>query len=789
MRKMSLITSLAVTLLILSLFAPRVHASEPPISDPHTFWEASIGWGPINADPASAYDSASGELLFNSMQGLIAFNGELYDDFVPVLATNVPSRQSITMSITNISVVNADPTGSQWTNGSTVFNCFGWVDEGANGFGANDVIYLNGGNHWRAWTIDSKTGASTITLDLWRGSYVFNIRTNPTIYFYDETGATADSFNVIDAEYSLRRGLVQDQLGSPMWMFYKPLFDQMNHDYWTNSTAMDLAHLISDAVVGDQSVNTLTINVGIRFPDSALKQVLANTYGSIGSKEFSLSIGCWNGNLYDASKYGGPFPDWWIDWSDIPSSPYEQNRRYCGTGPYHVVLVDSVNQRSIMQKNQGFWQGWPASGCNASLDTVVIDYISYWVTRRDAFVGGFYDSCAVPRSDMFELLTDGEPTDLGIKTIKQIVPELSMDAFMFNFAINDQSPYIVTGQLPDGIPTNFFNDTHVRKAFAHAFNATQYGEQVYYSESEYRKNWLIPGLIPDYYNASISGYDIDFVSAENELKLAKFEEERVWDKGFTFYLAYNAGDDARMVACYMIRDFFTTLSTYDDRTGHAFTVNLIELPWSIYIADYLSKILPMSDFGWVADFPDADNFARSYMHSDGPLARFQSYTDDNGWGSTKDTLVEQALLTPDGSARQALYNQLAQIYYNDCPSVPIVIPHGRQWCWYWVKGWYYNALYPSTYYYTIWKQDDCWFDVSGPTVGVSDGIVNMRDSNYLLQHFNARAPIPGQPPDPKWVGVYGANGCVDPSGDRICNMRDIQGCILHFNHKNNTGTP
>ena len=88
----------------------------------------------------------------------------------------------------------------------------------------------------------------------------------------------------------------------------------------------------------------------------------------------------------------------------------------------------------------------------------------------------------------------------------------------------------------------------------------------------------------------------------------------------------------------------------------------------------------------------------------------------------------------------------------------------------------------------MWKADDCWFDVNGPTMGVSDGIVNMRDIQYLIIHFNAKASVPGKP-DPKWVGVYGANGAVDPSGDRTCNMRDIQGAILHFNHKQNTSTP
>jgi hypothetical protein len=141
-----------------------------------------------------------------------------------------------------------------------------------------------------------------------------------------------------------------------------------------------------------------------------------------------------------------------------------------------------------------------------------------------------------------------------------------------------------------------------------------------------------------------------------------------------------------------------------------------------------------------------------------------------------------ALKTPDGPDRAALYKELQQIYYNDAPFLPISIPIGRRWCWYWVKGWYFNALYPAQYYYSMYKENTCWYNISGPTPGVPDDVTNMRDVTYLLLHFNAKAPEPGKPVDPRWVGTYGVGG-VDPYGDRVCNMRDVTFTILHFNHK------
>jgi len=766
------------------------------LTDPKTFYEGTTGW-PHDADPALAYTQTDGELLFSSMQGLIGFSGEQYYNFKQLLATNVPTRQDITMTVTNTSVVGTEPTNSTWTNGTKTYTLKGWVDEGENGFNNGDIIYINDGTTWRTWTADTVSGTSTITMSLWRGSYVLNIRTSPTIWWYDSAGDHIGTFSVTDAVYSFQRAFVLDVPGGPIWMFDKPFFDQPYHFYWTNATAMDLAHLIKDAIVGDTIANTLTLNVGCRFPDNAFKQSLSSTWGSIESKSFVVGLGSWNGNLFETTKYhssGGNYPDWWIDWANqgdginTNNDPYNKLDAsvYCSSGPYHVALIDQVNSKVILQKNPDYWEGWPAPGCSSNLDTIEIDYIADWTLRKARFLAGTIDTCAVPINKMSELLSSSsrEPTNPGIKTIKNIVPTQAMDAALLQFGISSSSPYIGTGSFPNGIPTDFFNNTHVRKAFMYSFNITQYNEQVYYGESNYRKNPLVLGLYPDYYNDSNPGYDINYAAAENELKQAVINGQNVWNSGFTFNLTYNIGNDIKKVWCTMISTFFQTLSTFDGRTGPTFAVTVSEINWSATIKGYLYRTLPIYNLGgWLADFADADDFIRPYMYSYGDFAYYQGYTAANGWGNLKDTLIDQAVLTPDGQERQTLYQQLQMIYYNDAPSMPLNSPKGRRWCWYWVKGWYYDAAYPSTYYYTIWKNDNPWLDVTGSTPGVSDGIVNMRDIAYLIAHFNAKAPVPGLLVDPKWVGMYGANGCVDPYGDRICNMRDIQGAILNFNAK------
>jgi peptide/nickel transport system substrate-binding protein len=641
-------------------------------------------------------------------------------------------------------------------------------------------------------------------MNMERYVYVWPIRTSPAINFYDETGAFVAQLTPDDVVYSLQRGLVLDQSGSPQWMFYKAFFGAMNSDPWDvdSATRLQLAKMISKAIE-KTGPSEVTMSLGMNFPDAAFMQTLGNTWGSIVCKSFMVTVlPEWNGDLLTLNATSGN-PAWWDSMRRIARAGIDTvgSYRYVGTGPYYVKVFSQSTNQVIMARNLNWWQGWPYHGNGNAysagyVDTYEIDYISVWAARRDAFVIGSIDVCEVPRAYMFQLLSnttkDPDPAvSPYMKTIKGIVPQVSMDADHFCFVLsNASSPYIWSGHYPDGIPLTFFNNTHIRKAFAYSFNWTEYTEAGYFGEADYRKNMFILGLVPDYYDASVPGYNINYAAAEAELKAAG-----VWTQGFKLSLLYNEGNDQRRIACEMIRAFFNTLSSYDGRVGSAFDVEIATVDWPTYLTLFEAEQLPIFNIGWLADFADADNFARPYMHSYGDFSYFQGYTADNGWdASGKDALIDSALITADGPARQALYSQLQLIYYNDVPSFPLTIPQGRRWCQYWVKGYYFDALYPAVYMASIYKYDDCWYDIAGPglptrpRIDVQDGIINMRDISYLILHYGARAPIPGGTPDSKWVGTYG-NGGVDTYGDRKSNMRDIAFTILHFNHKNNTLTP
>jgi len=183
MKKLSLVSAFAVALMLVTLlvptFSPSAMAQQPPV-DTTTMYVGTIGWGPRRADPVRAYDTGSGELIFNVYDTLIFFKGEAYWDFEPCLATNVPSKDEgtivdVTKTVTSTDVNLENPTDSTWNDGST---CIGWVDNVVDGkLGAGDVMYMiEPDGSYRTWQVQSFSAGPPVTVTLIRQQWIFHIR-------------------------------------------------------------------------------------------------------------------------------------------------------------------------------------------------------------------------------------------------------------------------------------------------------------------------------------------------------------------------------------------------------------------------------------------------------------------------------------------------------------------------------------------------------------------------------------------------------------------------------------
>ena len=230
MVKRTLAVALAIILgLTLLPAAMSIGPVQPPL-DTSTLYVGTIAWGPRRADPVRSYDTASGELIFNVYDTLITMgnnvggydSGEQHWEFSPSLATNVPSREEVVMQVADggINVTNPqcywfqpESVNPPVFNVNPYYHIDGWDDNDANGtLDFSDVLYVGEyaemGNLTslltvRSWYVAEFASGSHLTLE--RFHYDFNIRTDPVVTFWNESGGAVGTFEIDDVEYSFQR--------------------------------------------------------------------------------------------------------------------------------------------------------------------------------------------------------------------------------------------------------------------------------------------------------------------------------------------------------------------------------------------------------------------------------------------------------------------------------------------------------------------------------------------------------------------------------------------------------
>jgi hypothetical protein len=298
----------------------------------------------------------------------------------------------------------------------------------------------------------------------------------------------------------------------------------------------------------------------------------------------------------------------------------------------------------------------------------------------------------------------------------------------------------------------------MRQAFAWALNYTSYIADAWFGEAITERSWWVEGLSPASYkntNASMPQRNLDYTQMQNALNLAVIDGTNVGTAGFEMTLAYNIGNDQRMIACQLIAQAFLTLNP-------KYKVNVIGLDWPVFLEAENNGYLPMYDVGWLADFADPDNFCEPYQASWGAFMYGQITADARPADQDfVDNEITAAMVEPIFATRGEMYKDLQYRYWLDVPSYCLVQAQGRRFVRDWVQGWYYNALYPGGYYYDIYKQV-----VSNPLVDV--------DASATITPVGTVYPVTEIYKGAMYIGYYG--------GTAHLNAREAMEYSLHVKY-------
>ncbi len=292
------------------------------------------------------------------------------------------------------------------------------------------------------------------------------------------------------------------------------------------------------------------------------------------------------------------------DWLERPN----------GTGPFR--LQDRNNERIVLVRNEYYHRDGPR------LERVV--YSLSGGSPVTMYENGELDMVAVGPGDVERVLDPDNPLNAELT----MVPQLSTQYLGFDVT---QPP---------------FDDVKVRQAFALAVDRQKITAVVW-------KGMRVPaeGIVPP----GMPGY-------EREQPLLSYDPQRAR----RLIAGSRYGDERRFPAVTlsiggsgveMDRVTEAIVAMYRDNLGIE-----IEVERS---ADVLADRPQFFSLGWIADYPDPEDFLDILFHSHSPLNHME-YSN-----SSVDRLLEEARVEQDPQRRVLLYAQAEEIIVSDAPWVPL----------------------------------------------------------------------------------------------------------------------
>jgi peptide/nickel transport system substrate-binding protein len=477
-------------------------------------------------------------------------------------------------------------------------------------------------------------------------TYTFKIRKN--VKFQEGGDLTPE-----DVVYSIKRNMIVDPDGGPMWMLLEALTGKTGTRDEKGKVVPGIFTTIDQAITanGDQ----VLFHLPRPFPP--FMGILAHSSSVVLDKEWAVSNGCWDGDISSAAGSNNPAPG------------YEPLQNIAnGTNAYRLKLWEPSKQ-FVFERFEGYWGGKPA------MKKAIVKYVKEWTTRKLMLQNGDADRVTVDTPYYSEI--EAMP---GLKLFK--VPQLSFSCALFCQKIDPTgNPNIGSGKLDGkGIPPDFFADIDVRKAFLHAFDRELYGEDVLIGTAVIPTSPNIQGLP---YHQDVPIYPFDLQKTAQYLKTARGGE--VWNKGFKMVIAHNTGNEMREAAALIMAENIMSLNP-------KFQIEVRNVDWKDYVVQYRSYSYPIFITGWVADYADPHNFLYTFMHSQGVFGRYLAYQNRE-----VDDLCTAGIATVKPAERENIYARLQQLWYEQALGLPLYQTVNLRVYKDYVHGFVPNPLLPDSW--------------------------------------------------------------------------------------------
>ncbi len=309
-----------------------------------------------------------------------------------------------------------------------------------------------------------------------------------------------------------------------------------------------------------------------------------------------------------------------------------------GTGPFRLARYD-IGELLILEKNEHYHLGPPH-----------IDSVHMILSGGNAMIMYENDEIhltGVGTDDLPRLLDPNDPLNPELRRSAQ-------DFSVFYVGLNVNEPP--------------FDDPKVRQAMNWAVDLQGIAENVLDNRVSQATGVIPPGF-PSY-NQNLRSYSFNPDLARELLESSTYAD------------ALASGDFPRITLT-ISGSFGATIPTYlevmlEQWRALGIEIDIQQTEWATFLQDVNERKYQMFSLGWIADYPDPENFLDLLFHS-------ESQNNHTAYSNPEvDRLLEEARTERDSARRFEIYNQVEQMIMDDAP-----------WVLTWFRGEGYALIKPE----------------------------------------------------------------------------------------------